>query len=389
MTYTERQAVFSLSAIMALRMLALFMVLPVFSVYAAHLAGATPILVGTALGIYGLTQALFQIPFGMISDYMGRKKIIFAGLLLFFIGSFFALITHSIWGMIIARATQGAGAIGSTIIAAISDLTAVTERSKAMAIVGMTIGTSFTLSFMLGPMIIPYLQVNGIFGLAALLSLIAMLVLLFLVPRVPSIHNISRPTAREFVQLLIHKNLYPFYLGIFLLHAIITANFVVLPLSLQQKTLLLIDKQWILYLPALLIAFVFTIPFIIVAEKKQRFRLFFLFSIILLGVSQIIFFTFSPHLIMMFFSLLLFFIAFSVLEAFLPSLISRTAPPLRKGTALGIYSCAQFLGIFVGGLGGGWLYGTFSLGSVYLFCSAIILIWLMLTKNIQNPNITH
>lgn len=387
MTSTERLSVLSLASIMSLRMLGLFMILPVFSLYAVHLTGATPTLIGIAMGIYGLTQGIFQIPFGMLSDHVGRKKIIALGLIIFALGSIVAALSHSITGMIIGRALQGAGAVGSTIIALLADLTREDQRSKAMAMIGMTIGMSFTLAFILGPMLIPWMHLSGIFWLAAGLSGLAILILVAIVPH-PTIltwHADTEPKLNQFMAILKQADLGRLNFGIFALHAILTASFVVIPLALHRLAGLNGQQQWLLYLPILLLSFVLAVPCIVIAEKKQCLKQFFLGAIFALGLAELLLWLFAQHLGLSAGSLLLFFTAFCVLEAFLPSLVSRTAPPARKGTALGIYSCAQFMGIFIGGSLGGWLYGKFGLTDVYLFCVILTILWAALAFRMKNP----
>lgn len=387
MNKTERLSVLSLSIIMALRMLGLFMVLPLFALYASHLPGATPLLIGLAMGIYGLTQAILQIPFGALSDRVGRKKIITLGLVIFIIGSMVAAMSHTIWGVLIGRALQGTGAVGSTIIALIADLTREEQRTKAMAISGMTIGVSFSLAMMLGPVLASWIQVSGIFWLAALFSGIAIFMLFTLVPTPAAVtwHAESEPNLPQLPSLLKNPDLMRLNIGIFILHAIFTASFIVIPIALQTLSHLHGNKQWLMYLPILITAFCLSIPCILIAEKKRRIKEFFVGGVLLLGIAEFLFWIFAHKLLLSAFSLLLFFTAFSLLEAFLPSLVSRTAPSSRKGTALGIYSFSQFFGIFVGGAFGGWLYGTFGLTEVNLFCAVLAIIWLAIAFNMKNP----
>ncbi|HSW93379.1 MAG TPA: MFS transporter [Gammaproteobacteria bacterium] len=387
MNAIERQSALTLACIMSLRMLGLFMVLPVFSLYARQLTGATPTLIGLSMGIYGLTQALFQIPFGASSDQLGRKRMITLGLLIFTAGSLLCASTPSIWGMIIGRALQGAGAVGSTIIALMADLTRENQRSKAMAIIGMTIGMSFSLAMLLGPLLTPWLQVRGLFGLAGGFSILAIFILYRWVPNPahPVWHADTEPDRHSFLTVLKLPELARLNIGIFLLHAIFTASFVVLPISLQYHAGLLENHQWRLYLPVLLLAFACSIPCIILAEKKQRLTFFFLGAILMLMVSEVIFWQFADSILFSSLGLFLFFTGFSVLEAFLPSLVSKTAPAHRKGTALGIYSCSQFFGIFVGGSTAGWLYGKIGLTNVYLFCTILAILWATLAFRMKNP----
>jgi len=387
MNLMERRSAWMLASIMSLRMLSLFMVLPVFSLYAHQLTGATPALIGLSMGVYGLTQALFQIPFGAWSDKIGRKKIITLGLIIFAIGSMLSACSTHIWTMIIGRALQGAGAVGSTIIALMADLTRENQRTKAMAIIGITIGMSFSLAMLLGPLLNPWLHVNGIFWLAAGFSILAIFMLYAAVPQPAKTiwHADTEPERHSFFAMLKHPSLARLNISIFMLHAVFTASFVVIPISLHTLAGLSGNHQWMLYLPILLLAFVCSIPCIIIAEKKHRLKWFFLSAIFMLGCAEFIFWRFANHISFSAFSLFLFFTGFSVLEAFLPSLVSKTAPPARKGTALGIYSCSQFLGIFAGGSLGGWLYGVFGLTSVYLFCTILTLLWAAIAFNMKNP----
>lgn len=375
MTPLERRAAASLASIMSLRMLGLFMVMPVFSLYANQLIGATPLLIGLAMGIYGLTQGIFQIPFGMWSDKIGRRKIITLGLAIFILGSAISAETHTIVGMIIGRALQGVGAVGSTLIAMIADLTREEQRTKAMAIAGMTIGLSFTLAMILGPV---FYNLINIFWLAAIFGVLGIFLLYTWAPtpKKETWHADAEPEFKQFSILLKEPNLMRLNSGIFLLHAILTASFVILPISLQNLAGLHGNQQWLLYLPILIAAFLLSIPCIIIAEKKHLLKKFFLGAIFIMGCAELFLWIFAHSLLLSALSLLLFFTAFSILEAFLPSLVSKTAPRAQKGTALGIYSCSQFLGIFVGGSLSGWLYGAFGLTEVYLFCVALTIIWL-------------
>jgi predicted MFS family arabinose efflux permease len=383
----ERRAVGSLSAVMSLRLLGIFMLLPVFSLFAQGLPGTTPFLVGMAMGIYGLTQGLLQIPFGMVSDHLGRKPVIAVGLVIFIVGSLIAAHTQSIYILIFGRALQGAGAVGSTIIAMLADLTREEQRTKAMAINGMTIGLSFSLAMMLGPALVPFIEVSGIFELAALLSLVAILILFVVVPKAEhsSWHRDAEPEPAQFMTILKDPQLARLNIGVFFLHAVFTASFVVIPIGLQQLAGLPGDKQWQLYLPALVVAFFASIAMIVWAEKKQRVKHFFLVGILTIGISELVLNFCSESILFSTLGILLFFTGFTLLEAFLPSYVSRTAPKSRKGTALGIYSCSQFLGIFVGGAAGGWLYGQFGLTQVYLFSALLTLVWLGFAFGMKNP----
>jgi predicted MFS family arabinose efflux permease len=387
MNASERRSTFSLASVMSLRMLGLFMVLPLFSLYAHQLNGATPSLIGFAMGIYGLTQAIFQIPLGVWSDHIGRKRVIILGLVIFALGSVVAACTTTIWGMIIGRALQGTGAIGSTIMAFLADLTRENQRTKAMALMGMTIGMSFSLAMLAGPILNVWLHVGGIFWLAAGFSVLAMLIVYYAVPQPEKTtwHSDTEPELHSFFTVLRHHDLLRLNSGIFLLHAVFTASFVVIPISLQSLAGLSANQQWTLYLPILLLAFICSIPCIVLAEKKHWLKPFFIGAIIVLGSGELLLWLLAHSVSISALGLLLFFTGFSVLEAFLPSLVSRTAPSARKGTALGLYSCSQFLGIFVGGSFGGWLYGAFGLTNVYLFCTLLTILWAAIAFRMKNP----
>lgn len=384
MASSPRQSIFSLSSILSLRMFGLFATLPVLALYATHMTGATPTRVGMALGIYGLTQAVFQIPLGAWSDRIGRKPVITIGLLIFISGSLLTACSTSILSLIAGRALQGAGAIGSATMALLADLTPETHRTKAMAVAGMSIGLSFLLALTAGPLLVPYTGVPGIFWLAVILGSVALLVLYIKVPASPQSHPRSEES-KSFRAMLACPQLQPLYLGIFLLHALFTATFVVLPISLLQRAGLPEARQWLIYAPALLIAFVLSILMIITAEKKKRLFPFFMTAIVLTGAGEGLFLAGPNNLLLSGAGLLLFFTGFSALEAFIPSLVSRMAPGNQRGTALGIHSSSQFAGIFVGGVAGGWLYGHYGFSAVYIFCILLISLWVFTALRTQLP----
>jgi len=385
MNALERKSTFALSTILTLRMLGLFMALPLFSLYALRMNNASPQLAGIALGIYGLTQAFFQIPLGTCSDYFGRKKVITFGLLLFISGSILVATSNSIQFAIIGRALQGAGAIGSTVIALMSDLIRDDQRSKAMAFAGMMIGTSFSVALVIGPALTPWIGFNGIFWLAAIFGIIAIFVLY---RTVPDPDFIPTPANKYFLSnlknALFYTSLPHLYFGIFILHVLFTATFMTLPIDLKNQLGFSENRQWIIYLSALIPGFLISIFFIVSAEKKQRMKIVFRAAILLIGLAEFCFSYFSAHLFLIIFALFLFFTGFSTLEAILPSLVSRLAPPTHKGSALGIYSCAQFSGIFVGGLAGGWLMGSYNTAAVYLASLFLGIVWIIITFSMKN-----
>jgi MFS family permease len=386
MTNTEKRAIFSLSSIMGLRMLGLFMVLPVFSIYIAQLKGATPFLIGLAIGIYGLSQAVLQIPFGSLSDRFGRKPIAALGLILFIIGSLLAGLAHTVTAMIIGRALQGCGAIGSTLLAMLADLTREEQRTRAMAAAGITIGLSFSLSILCGPLLMKWMPVNVMFFLAAILGIVCITILFSFAPT--PCFNIKQPNfnINIIVRLFTLPELTRLNIGILLLHAIFTASFIVIPVNLLHFNQFALNQQWMIYLPALLISFSASLICMQRAEKNQQIKFYFLIGIALITAGLILLCLTPYYLFSVSLGLTMFLMGFSLLESFLPSLVSRIAPPEHKGSALGIYSCAQFSGIFMGGVSGGWLYGQFGFAGVYVFCLLLALSWFAFALSMQQPS---
>lgn len=379
MHHSEKQAVWSLSSIYALRMLGLFMLYPVLTSQSGQIIGATGFLLGLALGIYGLTQACLQIPFGFLSDRVGRKPIIITGLILLALGSVIAALSHHIGGIILGRALQGAGAIGSSVTALVADLTADERRLQAMAKVGITIALSFCIAIVLGPLMNGWLGLSSIFWLTAILALVGIGVVVGIVPTPPKTvhHQADQPALSQFGYVLKHNELLRLDWGIFVLHAVLAAMFVGLPVAITHLANLDTQHQWFIYLPVLLLAFVAMVPCVIIAESKRQMRKVFLSSIMALLISQILLLFFHHSLWGIAILLWLFFTGFIVLEATLPSLVSKTAPLESKGTALGVYSTAQFLGIFVGGSAGGVAFHHSGLTGVFSLSAALILIWLI------------
>jgi len=386
MSFSEKKAAFSLAIIFACRMLGLFMILPVFSLYAHQLRYATPLLIGITLGVYGFTQAILQIPFGTLSDRLGRKPIIATGLAIFILGSVIAALSHTITGVMIGRALQGAGAIGSTTIALLADLTHEDNRSKAMAILGMVIGFSFMVAMIIGPIINTLMGTAAIFWFTALIALMGMIILSVIVPKPPRhlFHYDSQPVLKELPKLLKNKSLLCLDFSVFVQHALLTATFVVLPIVFHHNQLAE-SSQWKLYAPVLLIAFMLSIPCIIVGEKKRKIKTMFLFGIACILIGQIGFWLLQRSNLGLGIVLCVFFTGFSLLEALLPSWVSKLAPAGRKGTAMGIYSTAQFFGIFVGGLIAGLLYQHYHITDVFWFCIALSIAWLLIMRWMPKP----
>lgn len=387
MNALERKTVLSLSSIYAFRMLGLFMILPIFSLYVDHFHQANATLIGLALGIYGLTQALLQIPFGMTSDRIGRKPVIVVGLVLFVIGSVVAAQAHSIGAIIVGRAIQGAGAVGSTLTALVADSTREDQRLKAMSMIGMTIGLSFIIAMVGGPVLNQFIGLSGIFWLTAALGVIGILMLLLVVPTPKHhfLHRDSEAVLGQFKTVLTTPELLRLDFGIFASHAILTALFVVIPMILLNDTGIAANDQWMIYLPVLFLAFFAMVPFIIIAEKKSRMKGVFVGAVAVTALTQFGLYSGFDHMALISVMLLLFFTAFTLLEASLPSLIAKIAPVGSKGTAMGVYSSCQFLGIFVGGTVGGWLLHHFGMRQLFLFTGGLGLIWLVVALTMKKP----
>lgn len=387
MTSKERQTTFSLASIYAFRMLGLFMILPIFSLYAHNLQSATPTLIGIALGIYGLTQAILQTPFAMVSDRIGRKPIIIFGLILFVLGSVVAALAHSIYGIILGRAIQGAGAVGSTLIALLADNTHEENRLKAMAVIGMTIGMSFVISMVLGPLLNSWVGLSGIFWVTALLAGLGIAILLWLVPtpKTHILHRDSEPVLSEFRNVLFSPELLRLNFGIFALHATLMALFIVIPLILINDLKINENQQWMVYLPVLLVSTIAMFPFVIIAEAKRLMKPLFIGAVAVLAITQFLLWVSYHHIAPLSILLCVFFTAFTFLEACLPSLISKIAPAGSKGTAMGIYSGSQFLGIFIGGSLGGLLYTHAGLNGIFILCGTINFIWLIVAATMKQP----
>jgi len=362
---------------MSFRMLGLFMILPVFSLAAESLTGATPKLIGIALGIYGLSQGLLQMPMGLLSDRFGRKRVIFIGLCVFLVGSLVGATAHTIYMMILARILQGAGAIGSTILAFVADVTTPETRTKAMAVIGMSVGCAFTLAMILGPILNHYLGLSGIFWTTTLLVLIG----LFLLTTLKEEHHANYFEKESINQQVHNQTLFPFYFSIFSLHAILTSLFIAIPFVLTRQLLLSHTQQIVLYTLVLVLSFVVAVPLIVIAEKKQKVRTIFLGTIAMLVLSPLTLWILSRTTLVsgiVIIALFLFFIAFTSLEALIPSMVSKTIAPHKKGAAMGVYSSCQFLGIFAGGVIGGVLYEHFACTGVFAWCSGLAGTWFLI-----------
>jgi MFS family permease len=384
----EFRAAVSLSAVFSVRLLGLFMIYPVFAAYARNLSGASPYLIGEALGIYGLTQGLLQIPFGLLSDRLGRKVMIVLGLLLFAAGSAIAALSGSIGGVIIGRALQGSGAVGAVILALVADLTTEENRTKAMALVGLTIGASFMIAVVAGPIAASLIGVPGIFWLMVALALVGIVITEFVVPnpRRVSVHRDAEAVPALFWAVLRDRELLRLDFGIFALHAMLTASFLVVPGLLSATLNVPVREQWFVYLPVLLVSVVVMLPAIIVAEKYRRMKGVFVGAVAALAASQLMLYFGAGNLFVLLAALVVFFSAFNVMEASLPSLITKAAPAEAKGTATGIYSSLQFLGIFIGGIVGGFANQHGGNAGVFIITTALALAWLVAAATMAQPS---
>jgi MFS family permease len=387
MSAAELRASIGLASIFGLRMLGMFVILPVFAIYAEHIPGGNNLtLVGLALGAYGLTQAILQIPFGWLSDRYGRKPVIYFGLAVFAFGSFVAASADDIYIVILGRVLQGAGAISAAVMAMAADLTREEHRTKAMALIGSTIGLTFAVSLVASPWLNQIIGVPGIFVMTGVLSLLAMIVVYL----IPDSHAVQMQPALHaapgFAQVLREPELARLNFGIFVLQAVLMALFVVVPLSLRDIGLA-VDHHWQVYLPVMLGSFVIMLPGILMAERYGRFKAVFIGSIALILAGQLAMPWLLNGIAPIALFLLIFFSAFNVLEAMLPSLISRLAPPGAKGVAIGIFSSIQFLGTFAGAAGGGFLYQHFGARGVFVFDAVLLVAWLVLAAGMRAPGI--
>lgn len=386
MIAAERRAAGALAGVYALRMLGLFLVLPVLALAARDLPGATPILIGTAVGVYGLTQAALQIPFGIASDHLGRKRVIAAGLLLFAAGSALAAVADTIELLIAGRALQGAGAIAAALMALAADLTRDVVRTRTMAIIGVSIGASFSAALVLGPVLHAWLDLAALFWVATALALLALLLLYTAVPtpRASSVHRDSEPVPSQLATVLTNPALLQLDLGIFLLHLVMTGTFVAAPVLLADAGLAA-ARHWEVYLPVFLGSVALMTPLVMLGERRERIRAVFLVGIVLVAGAHAGLAIAPAGALAVGLALLVFFTGFNVLEATLPALVSRTAPAAQKGTAMGVYASSQFLGAFAGGLIAGTLDGLGGPPLVFAGLAAIAAAWFLAALPMRMP----
>ncbi len=388
MSPLEIRASVSLASIFALRLLGLFLILPVFAVYAQTLPGGTDAtLVGLALGIYGLTQGLLQIPYGAASDRWGRKPVIAAGLVIFAAGSFLAAFATDIVWTIVGRAIQGAGAISAAVTAFIADSTRDEHRTKAMALVGGSVALTFAGSLVLAPLLYPTIGVRGLFALTGVLVVMAIAVLFWVVPAAAAVAEKHDEDALRTGPVLLEPQLLRLNVGIFVLHAVLMAMFVVIPILLVQRGLPL-SEHWKIYLPTVLLSFALMAKPLIVAERRGLMRPLFIGSIVLVLTAQLGFVLLGDTIAWMALWLLIFFTGFNILEASLPSLVSRIAPSSAKGLALGIYNTAQALGLFAGGALGGAIVASWGSEAVFVFAAIALAAWWLIALGMREIPVT-
>ncbi|MFP1768026.1 MFS transporter [Lonsdalea quercina] len=387
MTPAELRATWGLGTVFSLRMLGMFMVLPVLTTYGMALQGASEFLIGVAIGIYGLMQAIFQIPFGLMSDRIGRKPLIVGGLLMFAIGSVIAALSDSIWGIILGRALQGSGAISAAVMALLSDLTREQNRTKAMAFIGVSFGVTFAIAMVVGPIVTHALGLHALFWGIAMLSVIAIIITLAFIPNAAQ-HVLNRESAivRGSVrEVLANSRLLKLNIGIMCLHILLMSSFVALPRAMEQAGLPPQD-HWKVYLATMLISFVAVVPFVIYAELKRRMKQVFVVCIVILIAAELVLLSADTNqLWRIIIGIQLFLLGFNVMEALLPSLISKEAPAGYKGTAMGVYSTTQFIGVAIGGSLGGALFDLHGAALVFSAGVIIALGWLILSFTMQEP----
>ncbi|WLF84088.1 MFS transporter [Moraxella sp. ZY210820] len=385
MNSLERRATFALSSIFALRMLGLFMIIPVFAVAGRDYVYATPALIGLAVGVYGLSQAIFQIPFSMVADRFSRKPLIILGLALFALGGAIAAMSESIYGVIIGRAVAGAGAVSAVVMALLADVTREEQRSKAMAIMGMSIGLSFVIAFAMSPWITSQIGISGLFWLTCVMGILAIFVLA-LVPNIQRFHQMKKQNfTQQLKQVLSMRDVNRLHISIFMLHALLASMFVYIPSQLINYADLPLKQHGWLYLPLLFISLLFAFPSIILAEKYRKMRGIFLSAVMGILLSFVLLALGAKIVWVLYLALALFFIAFNVMEALLPSWLSKIAPIQSKATAMGLNASCQFLGGACGGLLGGKLLSMHNTTMGWGILVVLSVVWLFVVLGLNQP----
>lgn len=383
----ERRSVLAIASVFLIRMAGLFMLLPVFALYSRTLEGITPQLAGVAMGIHGVSQVLLQVPFGMLSDRFGRKPIVVAGALIFVAGSLLGYVADDVYTMMVARFLQGAGAISSVMMALLADLTSDDNRTQAMAMVGGAIGVSFALALVVGPIIAGIGGLKAVLGATVVSGILAVVLVIFLVPA-PGQRKVQREhgtVVSELWSVALHPSLVPLNVGVMILHATMMACFIALPSVMARKLDIPSDQHGYWYLPALLVSFVFVIPVVVIAEKKRQMKSVFLAATLVLSLSLFVMMHAGDGKIWLVAGLLGYFWAFNLLEATLPSWVSKVAPAGSRGTAMGVYASAQFLGVFVGGVVAGYFMAHRGQEAVFLLMAGLGLVWSMVVLKSPPP----
>jgi MFS family permease len=378
----ESSALKTIASLYLVRMTGLFMVLPVLSLYGNNLQGATPLLLGLALGIYGLAQAALQIPFGAASDRYGRKRLLVLGFSLFIVGSFVCAGSESVYGLIFGRLLQGAGAVSSVLLALVSDQISTRNRTLSMAVIGVTIGISFGLSIIAGPLMASYLGgLDAIFYLNVVLGLFALLLVVFVVTETSD--SKSSPAVKGSLKTVLVPDLLRLDLGIFTLHFMQMCIWVSVPGILLGQLGIPVEKHWIIYLASVGGGFILMVPFMRLWDKRGQTRRAILVAVSVCGISMLLMGIGQVYLVFLL-GLFLFFWGFNLLEATLPSAVTKVAAKANKGAATGVYSTCQFLGVFFGGVTGGWLLSEFDRYSVFYVSAVMALVWLLIVL-IEKP----
>ena len=385
---SETRSVASLAALYIVRMLGLFMVLPVLALSGSEYADSSVFLLGVALGVYGLTQACLQIPFGMLSDYYGRKPLIAVGLIIFALGSIVAASAETIYGLIVGRALQGAGAIAGVVMAMVADLTTDDNRTKAMATIGASIGIAFALSLVIGPAISGFGSVRWIFWLTLVLSLVGVVILIWGVPSPPREKLTPALSSESIESVLLNADLWRLNFGIFTLHAVLMGLFLVVPILLESVDIPQLHHSWV-YLGVMGSSFFLMVPLIIIGERKHKVKSVFLVLVLLAALALVGLSFFASDVMFILTAILLFFIGFNYLEATLPSLMSKTVSNSQRGAGSGLFSTCQFLGAATGGIAGGWLVTSFGVSTLLMVCSGALMVWWLLALTMVVPKRIH
>lgn len=379
LTSLERRIVAALAGIYATRMLGLFLLLPVLAIYATQLPDTSPALIGVAMGAYGLTQAVFQIPFGRWSDRYGRRPVIAIGLLLFLLGSVVGALADSLWIIVLARSLQGAGAMSAAVTALLADFTREAVRTRAMAFIGISIGASFVISLITAPLLEAVIGVSGIFWVMAVLAILGLALLRFAVPaqgeqvidpaalRIPTLRVAALPALRSY------------FVGVFGLHFILTATFLSVPLVLLHQLGIPEGDHWKIYLGVFLASFLGTVPLILTAERTSQPQRVVAIGVLVAAGAQAVMAVFFGHSWAVFAAFTVFFAVFNFLEARLPAGLSKAAPAADRGAAMGVFATCQFLGAAAGGVLGGQLLARFGVAGVFWGSALVALAWAVIT----------